>query len=327
MKRIETTYLGLKLKSPVVLSSSGMTATLDRICQAHQAGAGAVVLKSIFEEQILHEAAQIDQYSDYPEAADYISRYVSENSLGQYVHLIRDVKAECPSLPVIASIHCHRSGKWVNFAKTLEAAGADALELNIALLPTDKEIDGTVFEHHYLEIVEAVKAATSLPLAVKLGQGFTNPLAIVRELYYRGVKGVTLFNRFYPLDFDIESGRVKAGEIFSHPSELSNVLRWAGLVNAQLPLIDVAVSTGIHDGKGAVKALLAGAAAVEVASVVYEKGTAVIEQMNQFIREWMERHHHHTIADFAGSMNAERIGDTQAYERIQFMKYYSNHER
>lgn len=325
MKRIETKYLGLKLKSPIILSSSGMTSSLQRIKDAEAAGVGAVVLKSIFEEQIMSEVAHVDSYSDYPEAADYVRAYVQENSLGQYIKLIQDAKAEC-SIPVIASMNCQQAGEWVNYARVIETAGADAIELNIFLLPTDKDMSALELEKRYLEIISEVKDAVSIPVSVKLGAGFTNPLEIIKEMYYRNVKGVVLFNRFYPTDIDIEKMTVKPGRIYSHPNELSNVLRWTAFVNGYIPLIDIAVSTGVHSGEDAVKALLAGAVAVEIASVAYERGLGVVGEMNEFIKDWMNRHDFHHIRDFSGRMNARNIQNPTLYERTQFMKYYSNHE-
>lgn len=325
MDRIKTKYLGLELKSPIVLSSSGMTSTLQRIKDAEAAGAGAVVLKSIFEEQIMNEVAHVDSYSDYPEAADYVRTYVQDNSLGLYLKLIEDAKQQC-TIPIIASINCRQAGEWVDYARVIEAAGADALELNIFLLPTDKETSSDEIERSYLNIITRVKEAITIPLSVKLGAGFTNPLAIVRELYYRNVKGVVLFNRFYPTDIDIEKMAVRSGDIFSHASELSNVLRWTAFVNGSLPLVDVAVSTGVHTGADTVKAMLAGASAVEIASVVYEKGLGVIGEMNAFVGDWMRRHEFQTTRDFIGRMNAKNIPNPMLYERTQFMKYYSNHE-
>lgn len=325
MNRIETKYLGLKLKSPIIMSSSGLTSSLARIKEAEMAGVGAVVLKSIFEEQIDSEVAHVDSYNDYPEAADYVRTYVSENSLGLYLQLIQEAKAQC-SIPIIASINCRNSGEWVNFARVIENAGADAIELNVFLLPVDRDMSSERIEKQYLDIIGEVRDAITIPLSVKLGAGFTNPLAIVREIYYRNVKGVVLFNRFYPMDIDIEKMEMTAGDIFSTPSELSNVLRWTGLVNGSLPLVDIAVSTGVRDGESVVKAMLAGASAVEIASVVYENGLGVVSEMNEFIKEWMIRHDYGMTRDFIGSMNARQLAHSQAYERTQFMKNYSNHK-
>lgn len=324
MSHIATRYLGLELKSPVILSSSGLSATTHQIRQAEQAGAGAVVLKSIFEEQILFEVDRLEGYTDYPEAADYLRRYVTENSLAQYLKLIADTKAGC-SLPVIASINCRHAGRWVEFAREIEQAGADALELNIFLLPTDKETSSDGIERRYLDIVAQVRQAVSIPLSVKLGAAFTNPLSIVREIYNRQVQGVVLFNRFYPADIDIEKMTVRAGNILSHPSELSNVIRWTALVKGTIPEIDVAATTGIYTGEDVVKAMLAGASAVEIASVVYEHGFGVFGEMNRFIAGWMERHGYAGCGEFVGQLDAASIPDPLLYERTQFIKYFSNH--
>lgn len=325
MNRINTKYLGLHLKSPVILSSSGMTSNLQRIKDAEMAGVGAVVLKSIFEEQIMNEVAQVDVYSDYPEAADYVRNYVQENSLGLYLKLIQEAKQQC-EIPIIASINCQSAGEWINFARAIETAGADALELNIFILPTDKELASAEIEKKYLDIIHSVNSTVKIPVAVKLGMGFTNPLAIVREIYYHNVKGVVLFNRFYPTDIDIERMKIKSGDIFSSSSELSNVLRWTAFINGNLPLVDIAVSTGVHTGEDVVKAMLAGANAVEIASVVYEKGLDIVGEMNEFLDEWMGRHDFHQTVDFIGKMNARNIENPMLYERTQFMRYYSSHE-
>ena len=323
MERLETTYLGLKLKNPLILSSSGLTSTLDRVKKAQEAGAGAVVLKSIFEEQILSEAAHVDPYSDYPEAADYLRGYIKENSLAQYVRLIKDTKREC-TIPVIASINCMSGGQWVDFARVVEAAGADAVEVNVFLLPADKDLPGEEIEKNYLDIIGAVRDAVTVPVSVKLAQGFTNPLATVREIYYRNIGGVVLFNRFYAPDIDIEDMTMSSAGVFSTARELPNVIRWTGMISGSFPLIDVAASTGIHSGGDAVKVMLAGARAVQVCSVIYERGLGAIGEMLGFMKDWMERHGMNHTRDFIGKMNTTNVKGAAVYERTQFMKYYSD---
>lgn len=326
MNKLETRYMGLKLKSPVILSSSGLVPDIQQIKEAEAAGFGAIVLKSIFEEQINNEVAHVDSYNDYPEAADYVRTYVSENSLGLYLQLIQQAKVQT-TIPIIASINCNRTGEWVNFARVIENAGADAIELNIFLLPTDRDQSSEQVERDYLQIIGDVRDAITIPLTVKIGSGFTNPLAIVREIYYRNVKGVTLFNRFYPFDIDIENMTTKAGSIFSTEAELSNTLRWSGLVNASLPLIDIAVSTGVHSGEAAVKAILSGATVVQVASAVYQQGFGIAQNINSFIRGWMVRHDIESTRDMTGLMNAKNLTYPMAYERTQFMRYFSNYNK
>lgn len=326
MKKLETRYLGLKLKNPIILSSSGLSSTLDKIKDAEKAGVGAVVLKSIFEEQILSEVASIDKYTEYPEASDYIRQYITDNTLGLYLKLIQDCKREC-SIPIIASINCTDKGEWINFAKVIENAGADAIELNIFQLPTDKELDSEIIEKRYLDIIASVRDAIEIPMAVKLASSFTNPLGIVREIYYRNVDGVVLFNRFYSPDIDIEKMTMHSSGVFSSANELSNVIRWTGIVSSNVPLVDVAASTGVHTGEDVVKVLLAGAKAAQVCSTVYNNGLGVIGQMLDFLSDWIDRHEFVEVSDFVGKLNHNNANQTIAYERTQFMKYFSNHNQ
>lgn len=325
MNILETKYLGLKLKNPIIISSSGLTSDLEKIKKAEAAGAGAVVLKSIFEEQILSEVANVDKYNDYPEASDYLRTYLTENTLGEYVRLIQRVKNEC-NIPVIASINCTDGGAWVNFAQVIEDAGADAIELNIFRLTSDKDLSVEQIEKSYLDIIGSVRDAITIPLAVKMAQGFTNPLAIIKEVYYRNIKGVVLFNRFYSPDIDIEKMTMQSSGVFSQRAELSNVIRWTGLVSGNIPLIDIAASTGIHTGEDAVKVMLAGAHAVEICSTVYQNGYEVIGEIVSFIEAWMKRHDKYSTSEFIGSMNVKNIKDPVAYERTQFMRYFSSHK-
>ena len=323
MNRLKTKYLGLNLKNPIILSSSGLTSSLERIKSAEEAGVGAVVLKSIFEEQILSEVANVDSYSDYPEAADYLREYMTDNSLGNYVKLIQDIKREC-TIPVIASINCIDGGHWVDFAQVIETAGADAIEINIFHLSTDKNLSSEVIEKNYLDTIGSIRDAITIPLSVKLASGFTNPLSIVREIYYRNIQGVVLFNRFYAPDIDIEDMTMKSAGVFSSQTELPNIIRWTGLISGSFPLIDIAASTGAHSGEDVIKLMLAGATAAELCSAIYEKGLSVIPEMLEFMKEWMTRHSFNDTKSFVGSMNVANIDSTVAYERTQFMKYYSN---
>jgi len=185
---LSTTYGGMKLKSPLIVSSSGLTSSVERIKKMEKAGAGAVVLKSLFEEQIMFEVSSISAGSDYPEAGDYLNAYARENSLASYLKMIRDAK-DAVSIPVIASINCVKSNEWIEFAKKIEQAGADALELNIYFLPIDKDKDPREYEKAYLDLVSAVKEKTSLPVMVKLGHGLSNITWMVQQLYQYNLDG------------------------------------------------------------------------------------------------------------------------------------------
>jgi len=320
---LSTTYAGLKLKSPIIVSSSGLSTSLDRIKKMAAAGAGAVVMKSLFEEQILHEATSLSAESDYPEAGDYIRTYARENSLDSYLEMISSAK-EAVDIPVMASINCISGDEWIDFAGKIEEAGADALELNIYFLPIDKEKDPREYEKAYLELVSKVKKKTALPIIVKLGNGFSNITWMVNQLYRRGVAAVVLFNRFYAPDINTDDMSFGSSEVLSTPAELRNSLRWIGIVSSQVGQMDLAASTGVHIVLCAIKQILAGAVAVQVCSVLYRNGVDYIREMITEMKKWMEKNHFESADAFRGKMNYGSLKDPSVYERAQFMKYFSS---
>ncbi len=321
MADISVKYLGLDLKSPVVASSSPLTATADKVVQLARHGVGAVVLKSIFEEQIMGERAALERYGDYPEAADYLREYAGNDYMRGHLDLIAECKARA-GVPVIASVNCSTFGGWTDYARRMEAAGADAIELNIFLLPTDPGISSTALEERYLAVVADVVSAVGVPVSVKLGIRFTNILAMARQVYFRGGRGVVLFNRFFEPDIDIEHLILTSSEPLSAPAELRNSLRTAGLCSAAQPGLDISLSTGVHSGPDAVKALLAGARTVQVCSTLYENGLERIGQINDFISDWMERNSFACVADFCGRLDYKGAADNELYQRAQFMRYF-----
>ncbi len=319
---LSTTYGGLKLKSPLIVSSSGLTSSVERIKKIEQAGAGAVVLKSLFEEQIMFEVSSMSAGSDYPEAADYLVTYARENSLDQYLSLIREAKAEV-NIPVIASINCVRSNEWIEFAKKIEDSGADALELNIYFLPIEKDKDSRAYENAYLDLVSNVKKKTSLPVMVKLGHGFTNITWMVHQLYQRGAASVVLFNRLYAPDIDTASLTFGSAEVLSSPADLRFSLRWIGIVSSQVKEMDLAASTGVHSGLAAIKQILAGATSVQVCSVLYRNGIDYLRDMIDEMKGWMQKNNYSSLSQFRGKMNYKSLKDPSVYERAQFIKYFS----
>lgn len=325
MANLKTTYLGLELRNPVIVSSCGLTSRVDRIRRLEEAGAGAVVLKSLFEEQINHEVLHMDNYGQgYPEAADYINTYVRSENLEKYMDLIRGAKQAC-GIPVIASINCVRGGEWVPFAREIERAGADALELNVFFMPDNPDETSVQIDNRYLETVDKVISSVSLPVSVKLSSHFTNPLHIIRRIAYLNAKGAVLFNRFYEPDIDIERIRVVSGEVLSRGSDLRSVLRWIGMAASEEPGLDLAASTGIDSGESVVKVLLAGARAAQVCSVLYRKGDGAIGEMLGFLEDWMRRHDFGSTERFVGLAAQNGTVGTEAYERAQFMKYFSSY--
>ncbi|MGW8316708.1 MAG: dihydroorotate dehydrogenase-like protein [Bacteroidales bacterium] len=319
---LTTRYAGLTLKSPVIVSSSGLTSSVDRIRKMASAGAGAVVLKSLFEEQILHEIGHMAAQSDYPEAEDYLKTYARENSLKNYLSLIREAK-ETVEIPVMASINCVKGSEWVDFAKKIEKAGADALELNIYFLPIEKEKDPRRYEQAYLDLVSEVKRTTSLPLIIKLGSSFSNITWMVHQLQQRGASAVVLFNRFYSPDINMDDLSFGSAEVLSSPADMSQSLRWIGIVSSQVKHVDLAASTGIHSGLAVVKQILAGASTVQVCSVLYRNGVEYIRNLIGEMKKWMEKHQFDSPDEFRGRLNYSNLKNPAVYERAQFIRYFS----
>jgi len=323
MADLSVNYLGLKLKSPVIVSSSGLTDAVDKIVEIEKAGAGAVVLKSIFEEQLKHEANQYIVDNDYPEAEDYIRNYTRDNSVDKYLDLIEDAKNQV-KIPVIASVNCVTSSEWVNFAKKIEEAGADALEVNVFFLPVNKEASSLDYEKVYCDLADELKQRLSIPVAFKLGRQFSNLTNLVNRLYHRKLDGVVLFNRFYEPDIDVDKLKLTAAEVFSTPSEIRQTLRWVGIVAGSVEDIDISASTGVHDGESVIKLLLAGASAVQVCSVLYKNGIPFLKSIINEIEVWMNKNSFNSIDDFKGKLSYRSIKDPALYERSQFMRHFSS---
>ncbi len=322
MADLSTKLMGLDLRNPVIVASSGLTSSLERLKACEEAGAGAVVLKSIFEEQISAEVDGIIASGETPyahaEAADYIRNYGREKAVRRFIELISNAKKEL-SIPVIASVHCVSAGGWTDFAKRVEQAGADALELNIFVLPSDVERDGRFYEQVYFDVLAAVKEQVTIPVALKIGSRFSSIAHTAHALAEGGADALVMFNRFARFDFDIEEMETIAASYLSEPSEMLVPLRWIALLSGQLPC-DLVATTGVHDGKGVVKMLLAGAAAVELCSVLYQHGVPRIGVILDEVSSWMDAHEFSSVADFRGRMSQEASEDPASYERVQFMK-------
>jgi dihydroorotate dehydrogenase (fumarate) len=321
MKDLTTTYLGLKLSSPVIAASSPFTSKVDRIAKLADAGIGAVELKSIFEEQIAGEAASLERYSDYPEAADYLSRYVGADYVGGFITMIEQLKKEV-AVPVIASINCTSAGAWVDYARTIEAAGADALELNIFVQPHTTGLSAAEVEALYGQIVESVVAQVSIPVSVKLASRFTNVFNVAEALYDRGAKGFVLFNRLFEPDIDIDRMEVTASSALSAAGELRNSIRSVAIGSSLMPQVDFAVSTGVLTGDDVVKCLLAGARATQICTAIYNGGSQIVGEMNARVDSWMDEHGYDTIDGFRGLMNARLAPNSDAYGRVQYMRFF-----
>ncbi len=325
MADLSTTYMGLKLKNPLIAGSCGMTESIGGVIQAAEAGAGAVVLKSLFEEQIRHESGYAidanEQLSYYAQAEDYIRSYTRGNDLKHYLDLIKGSK-EAVDIPVIASINCVSASEWTEFAAQIERAGADGLELNIFMLPSDPEKDSTQNEQVYLDVLEKVTKKVSIPVAAKISFYFSGLANMVAKISGTGIRGLVLFNRFYSPDIDIDTFEVKSSHVFSTPEDILLSLRWVAVLSSRISC-DVAASTGIHDGQALIKQLLAGAKAGQIASVLYRRGYSVITEMLGELESYMSRHSFSSLNEVIGKMSFDKTSDPAAYERVQFMKYFS----
>ena len=325
MADLKTTFAGLTLKNPVIISSSGLTNSAAKNAKLEAAGAGAIVLKSLFEEQIMMEADRLRNPSYYPEGSDYLAEYIRNHKLAEYLELIKESKKIC-TIPVIASINCYTDAEWVDFAKQIEEAGADALEINILALQTDVQYAYGSFEQRHIDILSHIKKTVKIPVIMKLGDNLTNPIALIDQLYANGAAAVVLFNRFYQPDINIEKMIQVSGNVFSNESDLSKALRWIGIASAAVNKLDYAASGGIHSPEGVVKAILAGASAVEICSVLYQNSATIIEEYIRFLNLWMDRKGMETISQFKGILNVNDPKGVNTFERTQFLKYFSSHE-
>lgn len=323
---LSTEYMGLKLKNPIIAASSGLTDTAEKVKKLEDSGVGAVVLKSLFEEQIRMEVDSLgmnNMFNTYSDNENYIAFYTKKNTVNEYLTLIKDSK-EKVNIPVIASINCYSMGEWVEFAQKIEEAGADGIELNMFILPGDTERKGEEIEQKYFDIIRKVQENTSLPVAVKLSYYFSGMGEILKRISQTGIKGMVLFNRFYNPDVDLENEKIKPSRIFSVPEENSMCIRWIGLLSDKINC-DMAASTGIDDGYAVLKNILVGAKAVQVASALYQNKLDHIDQMIEQMESWMQKKGYHSVKELIGKLNYSKH-NVELYERAQFMKYYSSYE-
>jgi len=326
MPDISTTYLGLKIKSPIIAASSGLTNSLEDIKKIEKAGAGAVVLKSLFEEEIVTEMERDlhrmhSQNYLYPETMDYYDSFDVEGTLSDYLKLISDCKKEI-NIPVVASINCITAHTWPSYARTLQDAGADAIELNIFALPSDTERKGEDTEQVYFNVIEAVLKEVNIPVSIKISHYFSNLADIITRLSKTGIAGLALFNRFYSPDIDVDNMEVIPTHIFSQEHEYTMPLRWIAITSNRVEC-DLAATTGIHESRTILKMLLAGANVVQVASTLYKNGVETIERYNYEIDKWMAKNNFNKLDDFRGSLSQSKAVNPAGYLRVQFMKQFS----
>ncbi len=327
MTDLSVNYLGLKLKNPIVIASCGLTETVKKIEYLESKGAAAVVLKSLFEEEIIIEMEEAGHSMTgrpfvFPETLDYMESTGKKDMLQHYLDLIRDTKSAV-NIPVIASVNCITSQKWIYFAQEIEEAGADALELNLFFLPSDQSRGEKEMAEITREIISKVKSCVSIPIALKISPYQSNLMSYIENIDKSGINGIVLFNRSWSPDIDIHNFVITPGFVMSTPANMANTLRWVSLVSGRIKC-DIAATTGIHDGEGVVKQLLAGAKVVQIASALYINGPSYLTEIIDFLGNWMNENEFRTPDDFRGRMSQVNAGNPAAWERVQFMKYFRN---
>ena len=321
---LTTTYLGLTLKNPIVPSASPLSHSLDSMKRLEDAGAAAIVMYSLFEEQIAHEASEIEHYLSYgtqsfAEALTYFPETTQYN-LGpdEYVDLIRRAKGSL-SIPVIGSLNGVSVGGWMNYAKKIEQAGADALELNVYYIPTDPHITNTDVEDRYVEILHAVKQSVKIPVAMKLSPFFSSFAHMATRLDTMGVNGLVLFNRFYQPDIDLESLEVKPEVTMSTSFAMRLPMRWIAILYGKVKA-NLAATSGIHTAQDVIKMLMVGADVTQMCSALLKNGPQRITEVLKDMEQWMLEHEYVSLQQMRGSMSHRSVADPAAFERANYMK-------
>ncbi len=327
---LTTTYLGMTLRSPLVPSPSPLSEEIDDVKRMEDAGAAAVVLYSLFEEQIELEQLQLHHHLTYgtesnPESLTFFPE-PSELHVGPdgYLNHIRKIK-ESVSIPLIASLNGRTAGGWTSFAKQIEQAGADALELNIYNIPTDLNLSGQEVEQTYIDIVKSVKAAVRIPVAVKLAPFFSNMANMAKQLDEVGVDGLVLFNRFYQPDIDLEALEVRPNVLLSTPHDLRLPLRWIAILYGRIKA-DMAATSGIHTAQDVVKILMSGANVTMMTSALLRNGIDHLRVVERDLRRWMEEREYESVRQMRGSLSQINCADPTAFERAQYMRAVSSYQ-
>ena len=323
---LSTTYGTLKLKNPLIAGSSGLTDNIQTLLELEEAGAGAIVLKSLFEEEILRDMKiQLNAMNSsgfiYPETLEFYDYFDGpKETTTNYLELISQAKRSL-KIPVIASINCLDAENWTYFPGRIEEAGADALELNIFNLPTDLNKTSQENEKVYFDIISEVRKQVRLPIFVKVSYYASSLAAFLVKISQTQINGLVLFNRFYNPDIDLETLEVNSGAILSSPGDIYHTLRWIAILSERVDCSLIA-STGIHDAEGVIKQLLAGATAVQLVSTLYKNGISYLVKILTDLQNWMDRKNFHSLDDFRGILSQSKTSNPAVYSRVQFMKYY-----
>ena len=327
---LSTNYLGLVLKNPIVASSSPLSHTVGSIQRLEDAGASAVVMYSLFEEQITFDSLYVDHYlrnntNSFAESLSYFPEMDAYNVWpDEYLNLIRRAK-ESVGIPIIGSLNGVSIGGWTNYAGLIEDAGADALELNIYYVPTSLEITGREVEDMYVDMLRQVKRAVTIPVAIKLSPFFSSVAHMSKRLVDHGADGLVLFNRFYQPDLDLDKLEVAPRLVLSNSNELRLPLRWVAILYGRI-LADLAITTGVHTSEDVLKGLMAGAKVTMMASELLQNGVRRIKEVLREVETWMDEHEYVSVAQMIGSMSQQHCAEPAAFERANYMKTLDSYQ-
>jgi dihydroorotate dehydrogenase (fumarate) len=330
MVDLSTTYLGLKLKNPLVASASPLSEKVETVKELEGAGISAIVMYSLFEEQIIHESLELDHFLFYgTELSNEIDSFYPQTGkytlkADAYVEQLNKIK-QVVNIPVIGSLNGVSSGGWIKYARKIEDAGADALELNLYFLPTNPAQTATQIEENYITLVHDIRKSINIPLAVKLSPFFTSIPNIARRLAEAGANGLVLFNRFYQPDFDLEALEVVPNLILSTSNELRMPLRWIAILYGQIKA-DLALTTGIHTAEDVVKTTMAGASVAMIASLLLAEGINRIPIILADLEKWMTIHEYDSIQQMKGSLSQKSVAEPAAFERANYMKVLNSYK-
>lgn len=321
MPDLKTDYMGIELKNPIVVAACSISNMIDRIQLAERAGAGALVIRSLFEEQIQINAMKLENdlsvgSESFPEALSYFPD-IEYGEADEHLMWVEKTRQEV-EMPLIASLNAVSPGSWVQYAQKLEATGVDGIELNVYLLPTEIDRTGMEIEAELYDIVTAVQSEVTIPVAVKLSPYYTSMSNVAAELDRRGVKAIVLFNRFLQPDIDAQTEKLTSEMVLSTSQELRLPLRWTALLYGRIGS-QIALNTGVHSGLDVAKALLAGATIVQTASALLKNGIPYLSTMLRELEDWMQEHEYESVGDFRGQLSQRESDDPFTFERSQYV--------
>ena len=321
----KTKYLGLDVESPIIAGSCGLTNDISNLEKLEAAGAGAVIIKSVFEEQIIDDikrnASMMAPIDSYGMSYEYVAAHVADDSLGKHFDLISEAKKRL-HIPIVGSINCYSFENWMNYTKRFQDAGCDAIELNMAILPYETTMSCEDVDRLFSDIINTLRKSVTIPVSVKVSQNFTDMANFMQRLSWMGVNGITLFNKALNVDIDIDKMEITHAPSLSTPEEIYNTLRWVAILSKKLRC-DISASTGVHTADDVVKMLLAGAGTVQVVSCLYKNGVDYMKELNDGLRKWMADKGYDNIEQFRGKFAVKNNEQASLFFRTQFMKHFA----